>query len=114
MVDEAYIDFASVPSLCPQLAELSQPRHPEDAVQGAMAWRARVGALMAAPEVIALTRKVIPPYAITELTVETVTPLLQPAALAATRDTLRCCCTNARGWRRHWPQLRADPQGLAQ
>jgi histidinol-phosphate/aromatic aminotransferase/cobyric acid decarboxylase-like protein len=42
--------------------------------------------LIAAPDVIQLARKVIPPYAITELTVEAVAPLLQPPALAAMRE----------------------------
>jgi histidinol-phosphate aminotransferase len=45
--------------------------------------------LIAAPEIIALARKVIPPYAITELTVEAVTPLLQPAAIAAMQGRVR-------------------------
>jgi histidinol-phosphate/aromatic aminotransferase/cobyric acid decarboxylase-like protein len=46
---------------------------------------ARVGALLAAPQIIQLARKVIPPYAITELTVEAVVPLLEPAALQSAR-----------------------------
>jgi histidinol-phosphate aminotransferase len=46
---------------------------------------ARVGALLAAPEVIALARKVIPPYAITELAVEAVMPQLHDAGIAAVR-----------------------------
>jgi histidinol-phosphate/aromatic aminotransferase/cobyric acid decarboxylase-like protein len=48
-----------------------------------------VGALIAAPEIIALARKVIPPYAITELTVEAVTPLLLPQAIAAMQERVR-------------------------
>jgi histidinol-phosphate aminotransferase len=46
---------------------------------------ARCGALIASPELIALARKVIPPYAITELTVEAVAPLLAPAGIEAMR-----------------------------
>ncbi|MDR2214219.1 MAG: aminotransferase class I/II-fold pyridoxal phosphate-dependent enzyme, partial [Nevskiaceae bacterium] len=42
---------------------------------------ARCGALLAEASIIALARKVIPPYAITEMTVETVAPLLQPEAI---------------------------------
>ncbi|MGC4027858.1 MAG: hypothetical protein QM696_03135 [Steroidobacteraceae bacterium] len=37
---------------------------------------------MPSEAIIALAHKVIPPYAITEMTVEAVTPLLAPAALA--------------------------------
>jgi histidinol-phosphate/aromatic aminotransferase/cobyric acid decarboxylase-like protein len=46
---------------------------------------ARCGALIADPAVIALGRKVIPPYAIAELTVEVVAPLLAPNGIAAMR-----------------------------
>jgi histidinol-phosphate/aromatic aminotransferase/cobyric acid decarboxylase-like protein len=42
---------------------------------------ARVGVLLAAPQIIQLARKVIPPYAITELTVEAVVPLLERDAV---------------------------------
>ncbi len=85
VVDEAYIDFANVESLCPKLSS-----YPNLAILKTLSKAhglagARVGALIAAPEIIALARKVIPPYAITELTVETVAPLLQPAAVKAMR-----------------------------
>lgn len=86
VVDEAYIDFAAIDSLCPKL-----PSHPNLVILKTLSKAhglagARVGALIAAPEIIALARKVIPPYAITELTVEAVAPLLQPAAIEATRS----------------------------
>ena len=89
VVDEAYIDFASVPSLCAQL-----PGIPNLAILKTLSKAhglagARVGALLASPEIIALARKVIPPYAITELTVEAMVPLLQPAAIAAMRERVR-------------------------
>jgi histidinol-phosphate aminotransferase len=86
VVDEAYIDFASVESLCPKLSS-----HPNLVILKTLSKAhglagARVGALIAAPEIIALARKVIPPYAITELTVEAVVPLLQPSAIEAMRS----------------------------
>lgn len=85
VVDEAYIDFAGVPSLAADL-----PRIPNLAILKTLSKAhglagARVGALLAAPEVIQLARKVIPPYAITELTVEAVAPLLEPAAVERIR-----------------------------
>jgi histidinol-phosphate aminotransferase len=89
VVDEAYIDFASVPSLCPQLAELPNLAILKTLSKAHGLAGARVGALIAAPAIIALARKVIPPYAITELTVEAVTPLLQPAAIAAMQQRVR-------------------------
>jgi histidinol-phosphate aminotransferase len=83
VVDEAYIEFADVPSLAGEIAG-----QPNLAVLRTLSKShglagARCGTLLAAPEVIALARKVIPPYAITELTVEVVAPLLAPTGIAA-------------------------------
>ncbi len=89
VVDEAYIDFASVPSLCARLGELPNLAILKTLSKAHGLAGARVGALLAAPEVIALARKVIPPYAVTELTVEAVAPLLQPAAIAAMQERVR-------------------------
>jgi len=86
VVDEAYIDFANVQSLCPRLAEIPNLAILKTLSKAHGLAGARVGALLAAPEIIALARKVIPPYAITELTVETVAPLLEPSAVAAMRE----------------------------
>src|SRR6185437_3663244 len=47
---------------------------------------ARCGALLADPELIALLRKIIPPYAMAQLTVEAVLRQLQPAQLAIARQ----------------------------
>lgn len=85
VVDEAYIDFAQVPSLCGELDRLPNLAILKTLSKAHGLAGARVGALIAAPEVIQLARKVIPPYAITELTVEAVAPLLQPAAIDAMR-----------------------------
>ncbi len=86
VVDEAYIDFADVDSLSADIDALPNLAVLKTLSKAHGLAGARVGALLAAPDVIALTRKVIPPYAITELTVEAVVPLLQPAALAAMRE----------------------------
>jgi histidinol-phosphate aminotransferase len=86
VVDEAYIDFATIDSLCPKLASYPNLVILKTLSKAHGLAGARVGALVAAPEIIALARKVIPPYAITELTVEAVVPLLQPAAIEATRS----------------------------
>jgi histidinol-phosphate aminotransferase len=85
VVDEAYIDFAGVASLAACLRD-----EPNLAILRTLSKAhglagARVGALLAAPEIIQLARKVIPPYAITGLTVEAVVPLLEPQALARAR-----------------------------
>jgi histidinol-phosphate aminotransferase len=83
VVDEAYLEFSGTPSLASELSA-----HPNLAVLRTLSKAhglagARCGTLLAAPEVIALARKVIPPYAITELTVEVVAPLLAPAGIVA-------------------------------
>ena len=88
VVDEAYIEFSGAASLAthitaqPNLAIL-RTLSKSHGLAGA-----RCGALLAAADVIALARKVIPPYAITELTVEAVAPLLTPAGIAAMHERL--------------------------
>jgi histidinol-phosphate aminotransferase len=85
VVDEAYIDFASVESLCSRLEVVPGLAILKTLSKAHGLAGARVGALIAAAEVIQLARKVIPPYAITELTVEAVSPLLEPAAVQRMR-----------------------------
>ena len=88
VVDEAYIEFANVETLArhldaaPNLAVL-KTLSKAHGLAGA-----RVGALLAHPQIIQLARKVIPPYAITELTVEAVVPQLTDTALARTRTRI--------------------------
>jgi histidinol-phosphate aminotransferase len=85
VVDEAYLDFANVESVTARLNELPNLAVLKTLSKAHGLAGARCGALIAAPEIIQLARKVIPPYAITELTVEAVLPLLQPEAQAALR-----------------------------
>ena len=107
VVDEAYIDFAKVESLCADIDAIPNLAVLKTLSKAHGLAGARVGALLAAPEVIALARKVIPPYAITELTVEAVVPLLRPAAVAAMRARVAQLLARARrGWRRAWPVAR--------
>lgn len=88
VVDEAYIDFAQVGSLAPRLAEVPNLAILRTLSKAHGLAGARVGALLAHPSIIQLARKVIHPYAITELTVEAVTPLLDDAAVARTRERI--------------------------
>jgi len=72
VVDEAYVEFSTQPSLVPELAShpslvLLRTLSKAHALAGA-----RCGALLAQPEVVALLRKVIQPYAVTQLTIEAV------------------------------------------
>ena len=85
VVDEAYVEFAAAPSLTAQL----------EALPGLVLLRtlskahglagARCGALIAHADVVALLRKVIQPYAVTQLTIEAVFRALEPGALAEAR-----------------------------
>ena len=88
VVDEAYIDFANVESMAARLGEIPNLAVLKTLSKAHGLAGARVGALLAHPRIIALARKVIPPYAITELTVEAVAPLLTPEALARTRTRI--------------------------
>ena len=86
VIDEAYVEFSGAPSLCAALA--AQP--------GLVVLRtlskahglagARCGAVLAHPEVIALLRRVIQPYAVTQLTIEAVFQALEPVPLAVARE----------------------------
>lgn len=88
VVDEAYVEFAPTPSLARHL-----PRFPHLAILRTLSKAhglagARCGTLIADPEVIALLRKVIPPYAITQLTLEAVLKQLAPAQRAVSQANI--------------------------
>lgn len=86
VVDEAYVEFSGAPSLARHVAD-----HPYLTVVRTLSKAhglagARCGTLIASPEVVALLRKIIPPYALTQTTIETVVALLEPAPLAAAQE----------------------------
>lgn len=88
VVDEAYVEFADQPSLAGEI-----DAHPNLAVLRTLSKAhglagARCGSLLAEASIIQLARKVIPPYAITELTVEAVAPLLAPEATSLMRERI--------------------------
>jgi histidinol-phosphate aminotransferase len=88
VVDEAYIEFADSVSLARQI-----PHHPNLCVLRTLSKAhglagARLGALLADPEIVKLLRKVIPPYAITQLTVEAALRLLGPGGEPALEERL--------------------------
>jgi len=82
VLDEAYVEFAARPSLVPWLE-----RHPHLVILRTLSKAyglagARCGAVLGSPEVIGLLRKVIPPYAVTVQTIESVMDALEPDRLA--------------------------------
>jgi histidinol-phosphate aminotransferase len=85
VVDEAYVEFSGAPSLSTELAAqpglvLLRTLSKAHGLAGA-----RCGAVLAHPEIIGLLRRVIQPYAVTQLTIEAVFRALDPEPLAATR-----------------------------
>jgi histidinol-phosphate aminotransferase len=114
-VDEAYLEFSGDRSLTQELA-----RHPHLVVLRTLSKAfglagARVGSLIASPEIVSLLAKVIPPYSIPQLTIEAVLATLAPAQLAiqrervaqvrAERERLRAGLSAARGVTRIWPSV---------
>lgn len=88
VIDEAYVEFSGAPSVCAAL--ITQP--------GLVVLRtlskahglagARCGAVLAHPEVIGLLRRVMQPYAVTQLTIEAVFRALDPGPLAVARERI--------------------------
>jgi len=81
VVDEAYIEFSTRASIAALVA-----RRPQLAVLRTLSKAhglagARLGTLIADPEVIALLKKLIAPYAIPQLTLEAVLKILSPSHL---------------------------------
>lgn len=85
VVDEAYVEFAAAPSLTPQVAQLPGLVVLRTLSKAHGLAGARCGVAIAHREVIDLLRKVIQPYAVTQLTIESVMTGLQSAAVAASR-----------------------------
>lgn len=85
VVDEAYVEWSGVPSLARFLPRFSHLAILRTLSKAHALAGARCGTLLAHPELIALARRVIPPYAIAQGTVESVLRALQPAALAESR-----------------------------
>ena len=82
IVDEAYIEFSQAESLVKYVAKLPQLAVMRTLSKSHGLAGARCGTLIANPEVIALARKVIPPYAITQMTIEAVLKLLETSQIA--------------------------------
>ncbi len=112
VIDEAYIEFAraaeSRAASCAELPNLAILRTLSKAHGLA---GARCGALIADPEIIALLRKIIPPYAIPQLTLEAVLDRLTPAARAAIAGAPRGVAGGARAAAAaRCPGCRASPE----
>jgi histidinol-phosphate aminotransferase len=92
VVDEAYLEFAGRQSLTAWL-----PRFPNLVVLRTLSKAfglagARVGSLIANPEIVELLSKVIPPYSIPQLTIEAVLATLAPAQVVVQRERVAQVC----------------------
>lgn len=83
VVDEAYIEFAGAPSFVGHIASLPQIVVLRTLSKAHGLAGVRCGALIADPEIVALLRKVLTPYAVPQLAVEAVCGLLASEPLAA-------------------------------
>ena len=93
VVDEAYIEWTGAISLTTWLH-----RYPTLAILRTLSKAyalagARIGALLGAPELIEIARRVVPPYSLAQPTIEAAMRALDPAALSATRDRLAVLVT---------------------
>lgn len=89
VVDEAYVEFAARDSLARHLSQ-----YPNLCVLRTLSKAhglagARCGTVIANPEVIGLLRKIVSPYAISQLTVEALTSLLQPLHIGTMHERSR-------------------------
>jgi histidinol-phosphate aminotransferase len=88
VVDEAYIEFSGARSLAHRIPELPHLAVLRTLSKAYALAGARCGTLIADPEVISLLRKVIPPYAIPQLSMEAVLKVLEPAQVAVSQARL--------------------------
>jgi histidinol-phosphate aminotransferase len=88
VVDEAYVEFSYNGSLVKHVDSLPQLAVMRTLSKAHGLAGARCGTLIANPEVISLLRKVIHPYAITQMTVEAALKLLEPPQLAVMKSRI--------------------------
>jgi histidinol-phosphate aminotransferase len=86
VVDEAYIEFAGAPSCARHLAAYPWLVVLRTLSKAYGLAGARCGVVLAHAEIIALLRRIVEPYNLSQLSVEAVLRALEPAAVAITRD----------------------------
>lgn len=81
VVDEAYVEFTAVDSLAGRLGEFPNLAVLRTLSKAYALAGARCGAVLAAPEIIGLLRRMIPPYALSVATIEAVLAATTPEGL---------------------------------
>jgi histidinol-phosphate aminotransferase len=85
VVDEAYIEFAGVPSAATLLARYDNLVVLRTLSKAHALAAARIGSMLAHADIVALLRRILPAYPLPSPCVEAALAALTPAALAATR-----------------------------
>jgi histidinol-phosphate aminotransferase len=85
VIDEAYIEWSARPSLTAWLGRFATLAILRTLSKAHALAGARLGALLAAPELIELARRIIPPYSLPQPTIEAALAALEPAALMTGR-----------------------------
>jgi histidinol-phosphate aminotransferase len=88
VIDEAYIEWSRTPSLAAWLGRFQTLTILRTLSKAHALAGARIGALLASPELIQLARRVIPPYALAQPTVEAALRALEPTEIAASQSRL--------------------------
>lgn len=88
VIDEAYIEWSGSKSLVGWLERFQTLAILRTLSKAHALAGARVGALLAAPELIEIARRVIPPYALAQPTIEAALRALEPGELAASQVRL--------------------------
>jgi histidinol-phosphate aminotransferase len=85
VIDEAYIEWSGRASLTPWLTRFSTLAILRTLSKAHALAGARVGALLARPEMIQLARRIIPPYSLAQLAIEAALRALEPQEIAASK-----------------------------
>ncbi|MGH8139804.1 MAG: histidinol-phosphate transaminase [Steroidobacteraceae bacterium] len=93
VVDEAYIEFSAARSLASLIGERPNLAILRTLSKAYALAGARCGAVIADSAVITLLRKVIPPYALPQLSVEAVLKILEPGQLSVSKVHLQMIAT---------------------
>ena len=88
VIDEAYIEWSSRPSLTPWLERFATLAFLRTLSKAHALAGARIGALIAHPDLIGLAKRVVPPYCLAQPTIEAALHALEPDAVAASRRRL--------------------------
>jgi histidinol-phosphate aminotransferase len=88
VIDEAYIEWSRRASLTSWLARFSTLAILRTLSKAHALAGARIGALVAHPEMIQLARRVIPPYSLAQPTIEAAMRALEPQEISASREKI--------------------------